>query len=125
MATILIAEDEAHVLRVMALWLGRNGHTVLEARHGGEALEVLRRERVDLLLTDVAMPVLDGIALVRTVRDDLGLGIPIVMLSARCDYQRIGRDIEPYGVRFFPKPFVPSALVAEIDRLLQTVPTER
>ncbi|MFQ5494300.1 MAG: response regulator [Phycisphaerae bacterium] len=118
MSRILIAEDEAHILRVMSLWLKRHGHDILEAPDGAAALELLDREGADLLISDMNMPRVDGFELVRAVRESRELAIPIMLLSARCDHDRLSRRMRPFHVLLFPKPFVPSRLVAEIDRLL-------
>ncbi|MHC4696620.1 MAG: response regulator [Planctomycetota bacterium] len=118
MAKILMAEDEAHITRLLSLWLGRHGHQVLEAADGVVALSVLDRERVDLIICDMNMPMLDGAGLVRAVRDERGLNIPIMMVTARCDHTKLIKEMKPYNVTFHPKPFVPSRLVADIDLLL-------
>lgn len=120
MARILIVEDEPHLLRVMSMWLARNGHEVLESSDGIEALEVLDRERVDLIVSDVNMPRLDGIELMRTVREERALEIPCVLLSARCDHARLQDAIKTFNVQLYPKPFSPSRLVAQISHLLDT-----
>jgi len=117
---ILIAEDEAHILRVMSMWLTRHGHKVLEAAHGAAALALLRAATVDLIISDMNMPVLNGLDLIRTVRNDLKLDVPILLLTARCDQEQLTERTVPFGVQLYPKPFVPSRLVADIDRLLGT-----
>jgi two-component system chemotaxis response regulator CheY len=115
---ILIAEDEAHILRVMAMWLERHGHEVLEAHNGAAALDILKRETVDLIISDMNMPVMDGLELIRAARNDLDLDVPILLLTARCDQEQLAKRMEPYHVQLYPKPFVPSRLVADIHRLL-------
>ncbi len=119
MPRILLADDEAHILRVMSMWLGRHGHDVLEARDGAAALELLDRQRVDMIISDMNMPGLNGIELVKAVRNERKLDVPFFLLTARCDQARLAQETEPYNVRLYPKPFVPSRLVADIDRLLQ------
>lgn len=123
MARILIAEDEPHIIRVMSLWLRRHGHEVLEAPNGAAALELLDNETVDLIISDINMPVLDGLGLVKALREDRGLDLPILMLSARCDQSELAAQVKSYDVQLLPKPFVPSQLVADIDRLLGAAAT--
>ena len=118
MARILIAEDEAHILRVTSMWLSRHGHDILEATNGAEALALLNQERVDLIISDMNMPIVDGLGLVRAVREDHGLTVPFLLLTARCDRAELLSQMEPYGIHLYPKPFVPSRLVTDIDRLL-------
>ena len=119
MARILIAEDEPHIVRVLALWLRRHGHEIVEVRNGREALEHLTHNRVDLLITDVNMPGMDGLELVRSLRQDRALTLPVLMLSARCDQTSLAQRAAAHGVQLFPKPFVPSQIVEEINRLLE------
>ena len=118
MAKILIVEDEAHIARVMAMWLTRQGHTVIETSNGQLALEVLSREAVDLIISDMNMPVLDGLGLATAVRHDLKLVTPIMLVTARCDQQALAEQLKPLQVKTCPKPFVPSRLVADIERLI-------
>lgn len=122
MAKLLIAEDDAHVIRVMKLWLDQHGHDVIEARNGRIALDYLRSDSVDILISDMNMPELDGLGLARAVREELGLALPILMLSSRCDQHELSERARPYGVTLYPKPFIPSRLVNEIDRLLAVAP---
>lgn len=115
---VLIVEDEKHMLRVLSLWLDRHGYEVFEAGNGQEALEKLHEVSVDVIVTDVNMPVIDGLAFIRTVRHELKLDIPIFMLTARCDQDHLTEEIAPLNVHLFPKPFVPSRLVADLDQVL-------
>jgi len=120
MPTILIAEDEVHIRRVMTMWLTRHGFEVLEAPNGAVALEVLRHQHVDLIVSDMNMPEMNGLTLIETVRRERGSDMPILLLSARCDQSQLADKVRPHGVRLYPKPFVPSRLVADIDELLAT-----
>jgi CheY-like chemotaxis protein len=118
-ANILIADDDPHILRVMSIWLQRHGYRVTHARNGKEALDVIALGNIDLLISDMNMPQVDGIQLARQVREGFDRDIPILMLTARCDQQDLNEKLSAYDIRVFPKPFLPSQLVAEIDRLLQ------
>jgi len=118
MARILIADDDAHIVRVLSMWLGRHGHEVVTARNGEAALETLDDTSVDLIISDMNMPVLDGVGLAQAVRGKVGAAIPIIVLTARCDQERLNEQLAVYGVRVYPKPFLPSQLVLEINPLL-------
>jgi DNA-binding response OmpR family regulator len=120
-ARILIVEDEAHIARVLAMWLTRHGHEVLEASNGENALDTLAGDVVDLVITDMNMPRLDGLGLIKAMREERGLTIPILLLTARCDQTELVTRLQPYDVSIIPKPFVPSRLVADIGDLLGTV----
>lgn len=118
MARILIIDDEAHIARVLALWLKQHGHEVLEACNGEEALGVLAGQAVEMIISDMNMPRLDGLGLVKRVREGLRLEIPIILLSARCDQTNLAEKLAPYRVRLLPKPFVPSRLMADVEETL-------
>lgn len=118
MARILVAEDDVHVMRLMAMWLTKTGHEVLEASNGAEAKVFLTEGPVDCLVTDANMPICDGVELVRWLREDAGLQIPIMMLSARCDQDNLHEKLKDMQVSVHPKPFSPSRLSAEIDEKL-------
>ena len=124
MAKILIADDDAHIVRVLSMWLDRQGHQVVTAKNGEDALATLDLMResilapVDLIISDMNMPVVDGVGVVKAVRAKVGVTIPIIVLTARCDQERLDEQLATYGVRVYPKPFLPSQLVVEINRRL-------
>ena len=118
MARILVVEDDAHMMRVLAMWLARNGHEILEARDGEEAITVLTDDEVDVVVSDVNMPRLDGLHLVSWIRSEKSGSLPILMLSSRCDQDSMNAKLRPFSVRMHPKPFSPSRLVVEIEQLL-------
>src|SRR5262249_53560451 len=79
--TVLIAEDEANMRRVLSALLERDGYRTLEAPDGAAALELLARESVDAILTDLRMPKLNGLELLEAVRRKHP-EIPVIMLTA-------------------------------------------
>ena len=88
MAKILIAEDEQSVRELLSIALRRKGHDVQVAADGSEALMALSQDRFDLLLTDIVMPVVDGIALsLKAARDDPDMRI-LMMTGYAAERQR-------------------------------------
>ena len=124
MAKILVVEDEAHICRIMTMWLTRHGHDIIEAANGRIALDLLDRESVDLIISDMNMPLLDGLGLATAVRNERGLTMPILLVTARCDQRTLAAQLEPLRVKICPKPFVPSRLVADIEALLAEAAVE-
>ncbi len=118
MAKILIAEDDAHMLRILSMWLARNGHEVLETRDGQAAQDVLSKVDVDLIVSDVNMPRMSGIELVQWLRSKKSKTLPVIMLSSRCDQDAIAGQIRGCNVNLHPKPFSPSRLMVEVEQLL-------
>ncbi len=119
MATILVAEDDAHMMRLMSMWLARNGHKVLEAANGEKAKELIAAGGVEFLVTDINMPICDGMELVEWLRGEVKSDIPVVMLSARTDQAQIGEKFLRLNVTVHPKPFSPSRLSNEIEKRLE------
>ena len=123
MARILIVDDDAHIVHVMSLWLDRHGHEVVVACNGANALEMFDRNEVDLVISDMNMPVLDGLALVKAIREERASDIPVLILTARCDQDKLAETMLSHQVYVYPKPFLPSRLVSEINRLLAVAQT--
>ena len=117
MSRILVAEDDPHILRVISLWLSRQGHDVHEARNGISALELVQQYEPDILITDINMPGMDGLALLEQLRQHERLPRGIVVLTNRWDHREIGRNLAQWGVRVVPKPFSPSKLAGLIEEL--------
>lgn len=81
MATILIAEDDMNLQLLMTERL-KHYYTILQANNGAEALELLYSKHIDLLITDVMMPEMDGFKLLKTIRQD-GMKLPVLILTAK------------------------------------------
>jgi DNA-binding response OmpR family regulator len=112
--TILVAEDEVYIGDMLAVLLEDEGYRVLRARDGAEALALAEGARPDLVISDVMMPRMSGIALARRLRiSEDGTGPPIVLLSAVSP----PRDL-PERTVFVPKPFDLDQLIAVVGRLL-------
>ncbi len=122
MARILIAEDDAHMLRILSIWLKRNGHETFEARNGLLAKEELLRREYDLIVSDVNMPLLDGLSLARWLRLEHKRSLPMIILSSRCDRESMAEQLDALNVLVMPKPFSPSRLAAEVERMLTNAP---
>jgi DNA-binding response OmpR family regulator len=118
MYRILVAEDEAAILRVLVMWLTRNGFEVFEARDGVEALAIIDAESLDLIISDMNMPRMDGLELARRLREERHDQTPFILLSARSDQTLLIQKTSALNVQHYPKPFVPSRLVADIQQLL-------
>src|SRR5947207_8637491 len=118
--TILVADDESHILHVVSLKLRNAGYRVVTARDGQEALELALQEHPDLLITDYHMPQLSGLELCRKLKLDASTrSIPAIMLTAR-GYHLEPRDTEQSGIlRMLSKPFSPRHLLATVNELLE------
>jgi CheY-like chemotaxis protein len=106
MARILIAEDEDGLRTLVARALAQDGHTVVTANDGAEALDVLTREQgaFDLLLTDIRMPIMDGIALaLATARDHPH--VTVLLMTGYADQRERATGLETLIHDVISKPF--------------------
>jgi CheY-like chemotaxis protein len=83
MATILIVDDMPMIHRLLCIMLSRNNHKVVTALNGKEALAKLKETPVDLMITDINMPEMDGLTLMETIQaDDRHRQLPIIVMTA-------------------------------------------
>ena len=120
---ILIADDEPNIVISLEFLMKREGHQVLVARDGEQALAMIRAERPDLVLLDVMMPRLSGFEVCQAVRADPQLaGTKILMLTAK------GRDTDVAQGRgvgaddYMTKPFSTKELAARVRTMLGAAP---
>ena len=118
--TILVADDESHILHVVSLKLRNAGFRVITARDGQEALEMAQAQHPDLLITDYHMPQLSGLELCQRLKKDPATShIPAIMLTAR-GYHLEPHDTEESGIlRMIFKPFSPRQLLATVTEVLE------
>ena len=118
---ILVVDDEAHIVRVVAFKLRSAGFEVIEAFDGEEAWDRLHETHVDLVLTDRQMPILDGIGLARRIASDpRTIDLPVIMLTAR-GFKLTPSELTDAGiVEMIDKPFSPRGLVERIQVALAT-----
>ena len=117
--TILVADDESHILNVVSLKLTNAGYAVVTAADGQEALDLATASRPDLLITDYHMPMLSGIELCQRLRENPATaGVPTIMLTAR-GYSLDPTDTERSGIlKMVSKPFSPRHLLATVEELV-------
>ena len=123
MSTILIADDEARIRRLVSDFLKRDGHTIIEATDGKTALELIenRRPTLDLAILDVMMPGMDGFEVLREVREqEAGDNhLPVMLLTARAEDADQVRGLEGGADDYVTKPFSPIVLAARVRTLLK------
>jgi two-component system alkaline phosphatase synthesis response regulator PhoP len=117
--TILVADDETHILHVVSLKHRNAGFNVLTARDGQEALELAQQEHPDLIITDYHMPQLSGLELCQRLKQDPSTrDIPAIMLTAR-GYHLEPHDTQESGIlRMLSKPFSPRQLLTTVNEML-------
>ncbi len=111
--TILLADDDPEILRILSLEFTRAGYEVMTARSGAETLDCLRQRRPDFLVVDYQMPSGDGVLVLGKARS-LAPGLPMVVLTAHDSTHLRQRALRLGARAVFAKPFPPSTLLAEI-----------
>ncbi|WP_460092325.1 ATP-binding SpoIIE family protein phosphatase [Pseudomonas sp. S2_E02] len=119
--TILIAEDSAADRLLLSTIVRRQGHNVLTAANGAEAVDLFRRQQPDLVLMDAMMPVMDGFEAARQIKALAGETlVPIIFLTSLTESEALARCLEAGGDDFLAKPYNQVILAAKIkamDRL--------
>src|SRR3954464_1135609 len=117
MATILVVDDDAPIREVVQYTLERGGHAVVAAKNGVEALDRAADGAIDLVLLDILMPELDGLAVCRRLRAQRS--VPIIFLSSRGEEVDRVLGLELGGDDYVTKPFSPRELAARVSAVLR------
>jgi signal transduction histidine kinase len=120
--SILVVDDQASVLRSISNGLEEEGYQVFVAMSATEALNLAKNQRISVVLTDYCMPIMDGVELVKQLRE-VYPGLPAIIMTAH------SRDIEAdsgrFEVRWLPKPFTPEQLRNEIGAVIRATSTRQ
>ena len=119
-AKVLIVDDDSSTLRVLDLAFRKRGYDVRLAPSGAKALEVLGRERVDVIIADIIMPEMDGFELIRRVRSEGNLAtIPFIFLTGDRTSKSKVRGLEMGVDDYITKPCILSELFAKVESILR------
>ena len=117
---ILVVDDDKEVVRLMRAYLEQAGFVVLVAYEGETAVHTLRREKPDLMLLDLMLPGMDGLAITRLVRSDPTLAyLPIIMLTAQVEDTDKIVGLEMGADDYVTKPYNPREVVARVRAQLR------
>ncbi|MCI0711627.1 MAG: response regulator transcription factor [Chloroflexi bacterium] len=126
MSTILVVDDELTIREVVRKYLEREDYDVLEADNGKQALDILSREKIDLMVLDIMLPELDGFAIADSLRNASKYGslyqnsnIPIIMLTARTEEEDRLSGFEAGTDDYVVKPFSPRELAMRVKAVLK------
>ena len=117
MAKILVCDDDKEIVEAIEIYLTQDGHQVLEAYDGIEAVEILKKESVDLLIMDIMMPRMYGIRATVKIREEHN--IPIIILSAKSEDADKILGLNIGADDYITKPFNPLELVARVKSHLR------
>jgi two-component system KDP operon response regulator KdpE len=114
---ILIADDDAPILRLVRTKLQNDGYRVLTATNGQEAVDLFENEQPDLIVLDIMMPIMDGIEALRRIREQSQ--VPIILLTARTAGRDKVRSLDLGADDYITKPFDPDELSARVAAVLR------
>ena len=125
MATILIAEDDPDIRRLLGKLLGLDGHEVAEVADGESAMESLRRSVPDLVILDIMMPRKDGLTVLKDLKvEGIRDQTKVIVLTAKNSESDWLRGYKAGADGYVPKPFDPEELIETISNVLDMSPLD-
>ncbi len=118
MKRILVAEDNKLILETIAQSLSREGYEIIRANDGRECIELLEKTEVDLIITDLYMPFVNGNEVISTLREDWKRNTPVMVLSAAGSEDIVIKAFELGADDFMVKPFSLVELNIRVRKLL-------
>ena len=109
MANILVCDDDREIVDAIEIYLSQDGHSIFKAFDGKQAIDLLKKEEIHLLIMDVMMPKLDGIRATLKIREYSS--IPIIMLSAKSEDTDKILGLNIGADDYITKPFLPEELM--------------
>jgi two-component system cell cycle response regulator DivK len=119
MKTVLVIEDNENNLYLMRFIITKLGHTVIEARDGAAGVKVAKKIRPDLILMDIQLPVLDGYAATRLIREDEDLrDIPIIAVTSFAMVGDREKALDAGCTAYVEKPIQPASFIKVLEHYL-------
>ncbi|ADK85382.1 response regulator receiver protein [Desulfarculus baarsii DSM 2075] len=117
---ILVVDDSLTIRNLLSMVLRQNGHDVVTAGDGFEGLQQLAAHRVDLIISDLNMPRMDGLSFIKKIRqNDSTSAIPVILLSTEKASRDIDNAMDAGASKYLVKPVLPAVLAAEVKKLLR------
>ena len=117
MYRLLICDDQKDIVNALKIYLEPEGYQLLEAFNGQEAVNLVRKEEIHLVLLDVMMPKMDGITALTTIRKFSN--IPIILLTAKSETEDMVEGLNAGADDYITKPFVPAEVLARVRSQLR------
>jgi len=118
METILIVEDDKELLNLFSTVLKKEGYQVLTAHDGVEAMDILKTEYVDLIISDIMMPRMDGYEMTKNIRERQ-LSTPVLMITAKDSFEDMRRGFSSGSDDYMVKPINVNELLLRVNALLR------
>lgn len=125
MQRVLIVDDDEAIRGLVETVLAPD-FDIVHAEDGEEAMRITREEQIDLIVMDVAMPMMDGISATRALKDDPATaGVPVLILTARAHFDDRAAGEEAHADAYLTKPFDPYQLQKVVQHLLELAEKRR
>ena len=115
--SILVVEDEIRIRFLMRDYLLKENYLVYEAENGAIALEIFKKEKIDLILLDIMMPIMDGLTVLEKLREVST--VPVILLTAKSQEEDKLQGYEYGADDYMTKPFSPKVLIAKIKAIFK------
>lgn len=112
MYRILICDDQPDIVRALKIYLAPEGYELFEATNGRQAVEIVKKQDIQLVLLDIMMPVMDGIAAAAKIREFSNA--PILFLTAKSETEDVVLGLNTGADDYITKPFVPAEVLARV-----------
>jgi CheY-like chemotaxis protein len=123
---ILVADDEPEVIDLVRIMLEREGHTIVGASNGEQALSLARTDQPDLILLDVLMPKMSGLEVLKHLQaDPATAAIPVIVLSVVTTHPEVQSAVHRGAVAYLTKPFELREMVRLVASILEMDATQR
>jgi DNA-binding response OmpR family regulator len=117
MYNVLICDDQPDIVNALKIYLKPEGYRLFTAYTGKEALEIVQREQIHLILLDIMMPVMDGITAIAKIREFSN--VPIILLTAKSETEDMVLGLNVGADDYITKPFVPVEVLARVRSQLR------
>ena len=117
MYNVLICDDQPDIVNALKIYLKPEGYRLFTAYTGKEALEIVQREQIHLILLDIMMPVMDGITAIARIREFSN--VPIILLTAKSETEDMVLGLNVGADDYITKPFVPVEVLARVRSQLR------
>ena len=117
MYNVLICDDQPDIVNALKIYLQPEGYALFTAQNGQQAVDAVQRHNIQLVLLDIMMPVMDGIAATQTIRSFSN--IPIILLTAKSQTEDLVQGLNAGADDYITKPFVPAEVLARVRSQLR------
>ena len=123
MYKVLICDDQPDIVNALKIYLAPEGYQLYEAQNGAQAVETVKKEGIHLVLLDVMMPVMDGVAATAKIREFSN--VPIILLTAKSETEDKVLGLNVGADDYITKPFVPVEVLARVIARIMNHSTAR